>query len=144
MLSFSLNFPTVSSIIFQYYSWFWIPMLQISEAPGNYWLMSPNHDDSIPYFAITKMTLNGQSFLVFVRLTDMIIEQAKINFGQIQLDSLTMFNFVLALSKKCIRSGEIPSLAMDKNFIVADTRHLKVIFIHFVLIRFFLQLNIRN
>lgn len=119
-------------------------MLQISEAPGNYWLMSPNHDDSIPYFAITKMTLNGQSFLVFVRLTDMIIEQAKINFGQIQLDSLTMFNFVLALSKKCIRSGEIPSLAMDKNFIVADTRHLKVIFIHFVLIRFFLQLNIRN
>ncbi|OQR75220.1 hypothetical protein BIW11_08565 [Tropilaelaps mercedesae] len=97
----------------------------MGEVSGHYWLMSPMRDDPKPYFAITEMTLNDNPFLVFARMTDTIIEQAKMNLGEVCLDSPTMFNFVLALSKRCIRTGEAPSLAMDKNFIVADADYLQ-------------------
>lgn len=94
---------------------------------GNFWLKSPRGgDDSRPYFAVTKMVLNGKPFVVFFRLIDTVFEQAKMNFGNIRPDSTTMFNFVIALCKRCLRSGEAPSAALSKNFIVADTKSLQV------------------
>lgn len=95
---------------------------------GNFWLKSSKIGSSRPYFAVTKLLLNDHPFAVLSRLTDTVFEQARMNFGDIEPDSATMFNFALALTKRCLRNGELPSDAVEKNFIVADTKHLQVTF----------------